>query len=195
MATISIKINGYLLISLLCLGTTDCHEIITPLPILLSTFTQGAAGWQIISNGMTTDAKFSSAGGNPDGYIYSSDFASGIWYFMAPKSVTDQLKFAYGQRLHFDLKQSGTQDQQNKDDVILISGKVKLALKTGHPPGTDWTSYSIKLDESGAWKKNGTSALTEDEFRLVLSNIDQLWIRGEFINGADQGCLDSVGIN
>ena len=59
-----------------------------------------------------------------------------------------------------------------------------------------WKTVSIKLDSSVDWKtQNGSGqtvvALNQD-IQHVLSNVKDLWIKGEYGDGADIGCLDDV---
>jgi alkaline phosphatase D len=105
----------------------------------------------------------------------------------------DSLKNKYGKVLKFNLKQSGTNNQFDADDVILEGGGLILHYDTENNPGTDWTKYRVPLN-AGKWLKTDNTAPTASEMKNVLKNITRLWIRGEYISGADEGGLDNVAI-
>ncbi|MDY7081529.1 MAG: laminin B domain-containing protein, partial [Halobacteria archaeon] len=53
-------------------------------------------------------------------------------------------------------------------------------------PRTNWTSYNVPLDAS-EWsvgiEGDGGSA-SESQMRSVLSNLERVWIRGEYVTGS-----------
>jgi hypothetical protein len=95
--------------------------------------------------------------------------------------------------LRFDLRQSSTESQFDGDDVVLVGGGLTLIYDTADNPGTDWTSYSVVLDETGGWiNENTGEPATQQEIQNVLADLTALRIRGEFVEGADTGSLDNV---
>jgi hypothetical protein len=76
---------------------------------------------------------------------------------------------------------------------------LSLHIATTPPVPLDqpWTSYSVLLTETAGWRVGSLAgpAATKDKMLAVLSNLDRLRIRGEFISGADNGDLDHVVLN
>ena len=164
-----------------------------------SNFNLDSEGWMIIGDaGGILPPIYHTTGGNPTGYISSLDEgAGGTWFFSAPTKFIGNKSWFYGKTLKFDLKQSSRSSQFNDDDVIIEGNGIVLAINTRSNPQTSWTSYSMVLNESGGWRvgdRNGRRA-TQSEFRTVLCNVKRLWIRGEFVSGADEGSLDNVIID
>jgi hypothetical protein len=90
---------------------------------------------------------------DPGGYISATDDVSGgVWYFSAPKKFMDRLKNKYGKVLKFSLKQSGTTNQFDADDLILEGGGLILHYDTENNPGINWTKYRVSLNAS-KWLK------------------------------------------
>lgn len=165
--------------------------------VIESTFDSSAEGWVISGDATSGLPTFLATGGNPGGHIEADDSVSGgIWYFQAPTKFLGDLSGAYGELLQFDLRQSGSGSQISRDDVILNGGGLQLTLDTlANPlPVGEWVSYSVRLDESEAWM-NGGAAATAADLLFVLSSLDRLRIRGEYINGADTGRLDNVSVS
>ena len=143
----------------------------------------------------TGDPDFQFSGGNPGGHLTADDdVQGGVWYWQAPQKYHGNFAGAYGKTLTFDLKQSGTNDQFDSVDVILSGGGIILTLDSLSNPGTSWTGYTVTLDESAGWS-NGGAAATRADVEAVLSSLDDLQIRGEYINGPDTGGLDNVVLN
>ncbi len=99
-------------------------------------------------------------------------------------------------RLGFDLKQSikGNPNPFSSKDVILSNGNMEIYFNHAKPPGSDWTSFRVPLNPSG-WLNSATEELvTEEEMNAVLSQLNKLWIRGEFQTGDDSGGIDNISI-
>lgn len=164
--------------------------------MVTNTFDNDDEGWRVAgaAQGGSGVPDYFSTGGNPGGYISATDDGGGeVWYWQAPKKFLGDVSTAYKQTLTFDLKQSHTGSQFDFLDVILAGKEIKLFFDAADNPGTDWTHYSIPLDESAGWKiEGGSRAATHTEMRTVLSSLTALQIRGEYITGADTGGLDNV---
>jgi hypothetical protein len=76
-------------------------------------------------------------------------------------------------------------------EVVVSGGGVTLTFDFPIAPGADFTSFGIWLAAGAGWK-NGAAAASEAEIRSVLSDLDELLIRGEFSSAADEGGLDNV---
>ncbi|MCO6048073.1 hypothetical protein NG895_29580 [Aeoliella sp. ICT_H6.2] len=154
-----------------------------------SRFDADAEGWIITDDGQAAGepARYSDGG-----HIFHQEglFATDDWYFRAPAKFRGNFSSAYGAQLEYDLRQSGTGEDFELDEIYLRGGGLTLTMQTA-PPGQSWTSYSIPLVESAGWKLNSRSP-TQDELLAVLANLTDLQIRGEFQFGSDTGYLDNV---
>jgi hypothetical protein len=164
----------------------------------VSSFDTDDEGWKVIGDAQhnSTQPDYMPGGGNPSGYVSATDdVAGGTWYWEAPQKFLGDQSAAYNGVLAFDLKQSDTSSQFDAHDVILTSDQFELALifDTPNNPGTDWTSYSIPLNETAGWLLEGSGeAPTQDQMQRLLSALTGLRIRGEYRNGPDTGGLDNV---
>jgi uncharacterized repeat protein (TIGR02543 family) len=164
-----------------------------PRVLASSTFDGDTDGWTTTGDGSASS--FVSSGGNPAGYVSSTDQAQGLdWYWRAPAKFLGNMAAAYQGTLQFDLKQSAVDSQYNLDDVVLVGGGYTLAYDTPNNPATTWTHYSIPLNETAGWKLNSITgpAASQAQILAVLGALTDLRIRGEFRNGADTGGLDNV---
>jgi hypothetical protein len=166
-------------------------------PKVSSGFAIDDDGWTISGDAQATSVKpdYLGTGGNPDGLISAKDdVAGGTWYFVAPGKYLGDQASAYGQDLKFDLKVDKVPASPfDAPDVILKAGAVVLVFDTDNNPSTDWTSYTVPLDEGG-WHSDDLdgSEPTRDQMKSVLGALTAIWIRGEFNTGADTGALDNV---
>jgi gliding motility-associated-like protein len=168
---------------------------------IVSYFTLDTEGWLVLGNaaGVSQQATYHTTGGNPSGYISSTDQGSDTWYFSAPAKFLGNKSWFYGKNLKFDLKQTFVQNNAFNDDDIVLEGTngIILLFNTPTDPKTTWTTYIVDLSERGGWRKKGliiNTTPSEQDFRSVLCNVKRLWIRGEFMVGADEGSLDNVFI-
>ena len=164
-----------------------------------STFDIDYEGWRIQGDaqGGTGMPNYHSSGGHPGGYLSAvDDVTGGTWYWQAPGKFLGDMSGAYEQNLKFDLKQSDLISQFDNYDVILQGPSFNLVFNTPNNPDTTWTPYSIELKETSGWHRDDTlgPVPSHSEFMDVLSNLQNLLIRGEFINGADSGCIDNVSM-
>jgi hypothetical protein len=161
---------------------------------IVSTFDKDLEGW-----GAFNDAQLNweTTGGNPGGYLRGVDLMRGeVWYFRAPSRILGNVSGAYGRVLSFDLywheTTAGTLKEVT-DDVMLVGAKTTLVWSYPHPPGDKWTSYQMRLDESGGWHNAQTGQpATRAEIEDVLRDLRELHIRGEFTDSAEQAGLDNV---
>jgi hypothetical protein len=103
---------------------------------------------------------------------------------------------SYGLALSFDVMPTTGVDYDNGVDVILSGAGIQLVRDAGAQPiSGQWNSYSVVLTEGPGWRV-GTAAgpqATAAQFQSVLSNLQALYIRGEFRNGlGDITGLDNV---
>lgn len=160
-----------------------------------NTFENDADGWVLSGNGEGTTVTLMREGGNPGGHICGKDAKDGdVWSFVAPAKYLGNLSSTYGKRLIFDLKQSNIYNQVRGRDVVLNGGGLAVVFNLRTAPGTDWTPYSVRLDDMSNWQLDDAAMpASESDLRTVLSNLTSLRIRGEYYDGPlDTTCLDNV---
>lgn len=155
-------------------------------------FTFGLDGWTVTNGTETREA----SGGNPGGNIRAVEGGSGVYAYEAPTKYLGDKSDFIGGTLSFDLKQDGDASPYDDSDVTLTGAGLTLVIDAGDNPGTDWTSYTVGLGLGAGWKVGslGGRIATEDEILSVLSDLESLRIRGEFVNGStdDASNLDNV---
>ena len=168
-----------------------------------SDFSTGPQSWQIVSFGDISAKNFSivgtyaptyfASGGDPGGYIYSTDPDGGDFTFSAPAAFLGNQSAAYGSTLTYSLNYTSTVNY-NTTDVILMGGGVTL-LWTQSPtltPGPAFTTVTVPLAPTPQWLLLSGSAASSADFTTVLANLTGIYIRGEYAFGADSTGLDSV---
>lgn len=180
----------------------DCTEPDPDVPACtaISTFDSGDEGWTLLGDaeGGRAEPDFNPTGGNPGAFVSADDDAAGgIWFWKAPLKFTGDFSDAYNRTFTFELKQSSLNFQiDNQRDVIFIgNGGTIIWFNTPMNPGLDFTPYSITLNDTAGWMLDDDSPASEATIRAVLSDIEEIQIRGEFVNGSDTGGLDNVVLN
>jgi hypothetical protein len=164
--------------------------------IATSDFSVNDEGWRISGDATSAVPSYVPTGGNPGGFIQVFDQVLGdVWFWEAPAKFLGNVSGAYGQPLTFDLRMRGSGPLFSDSDIILAGGSLTLHFETSPVP-TDvaWTSYSVLMMEAAGWKVGSLAgpAPTQAQFLSVISSLDRLGIRGEFITGPDNGDLDNV---
>lgn len=180
----------------------DCEEpdIDVPACTAISTFESGDEGWTLLGDaeGGRSEPDYNPSDGNPGAFVSADDDTlGGIWFWKAPPKFHGDFESAYGLTFTFDLTQSSLSQQINDErDVIFIgNGGTLIWFDTPMNPDIDWTSYSITLSASAGWMLNDDSPAPESVIRDVLADLEDIQIRGEFVNGPDTGGLDNVVLN
>ena len=160
-------------------------------------------GWQIVSFGDISAKNFSiigtyaptyfSSGGNPGGYIFSSDPDGGDFTFSAPAIYLGNQSAAYGSTLTYSLNYTSTVNY-NTSDVILMGGGVTLLWQQSPTllPGPSFTNVTVPLSPTADWHLVTGSLASAGDFATVLANLTGVYIRGEYAFGADSTGLDNV---
>lgn len=164
--------------------------------VATSTFDENDEDWTVVGGALGPN--YFPAGGNPGGYISAVDQVTDIfWYWQAPSKFLGDVSAAHGHMLTFDLRQSNTSDQDTAQvDIFLEGASLTLTFDTSPNPGTDWTAYTILMDETAGWEVLGTGIPpTLVQMLDVLSALTDLRIRGEYRFGANTGDLDNVVLN
>jgi hypothetical protein len=171
----------------------------------VSTFNTSDEGWKVVSfNNLannnytiigTYNPTYSVTGGNPGGFIFSTDPDGGDFTFSAPAVFLGDQSSAFGKSLKYDIAHSGAVDYQTSD-VILTGGGLRL-LWQNTPPLTltaPWTTVTVPFSPSAQWHV-GTStgaAATASDFQTTLASLTGLYIRGEYSFGSETASLDNV---
>ncbi len=169
-----------------------------PALAVTSTFDTDAEGWSAQGD-IQGPLTWSATGGNPGGHVLIDDLTTGgVTYFVAPALFHGNFSGAFGSLLTFDLMQvyPGGANQFNTEDVILQGNGLTVVYNTASNPGNNtWTSYAVPLSAAG-WRLDSLSgsAVTNEQFITVLSNLSALKIRAEYQTGADIGHLDNVAL-
>lgn len=166
-------------------------------PAQQSSFTLNDEGWTVVGDaqGPSVIPNYDSTGGNPGGYCFAVDDATGAyWYWAAPDTFLGDKSASFGKYLRFDLKQNILTNQSNRADVILEGNGIKIYYDTPYNPDTTWTHYDVLLDTFN-WEKNNYGSnipISKAEMQQMLSSVTILWIRGEYRAGPDIGSIDNV---
>ena len=163
-----------------------------------SSFDTDNEDWGADGDPLGTVAGWAPSGGAPGGHIRVTDAATGgTWYFVAPAKFRGNKCGAYDRMFSYDQFTSDTSNQilqGDRADVEIWGNGLKLMFDNAENPGLNWTHYQMLLREDAGWRLNALNgpAPTEAEFRLVLSNITRLRIKGEYRPASDFGGLDNV---
>jgi hypothetical protein len=172
---------------------------------IISRFSTGDEGWQVVSfENLTTDnftilatytPAFNLTGGNPGGYISTTDQDNGDFVFSAPAKFLGNVSAATG--LSYDLIYTVGAINYQPTDVILMGNGETLLWKSSPDLVPGPLSMSVNLDfvPSTEWHvgtSNGALATAVD-FGNVLGNLSGLFIRGEYTTGlVESPGLDNV---
>jgi len=172
---------------------------------LVSNFSSGIQGWKVVSftNLTTSDLSikatytptFNAAGGNPGGFISTTDQDDGDLTFSAPAKFLGNVSAATG--LSYDLIYPAGSINYQPTDLILIGNGETLLWKASPDivPGPSWTSVSVGFVPSSGWHvgTSGGALATASDFANVLGDLTGLFIRGEFTTGlVESPGLDNV---
>ena len=167
-------------------------------------FDADAEGW-----GTLNDAElftWDGAVGNPDGAIRARDLGLGdIWYFAAPDVVDGDRSALYGETISWDiLGLRGAQTSiPDRADVMLVGGGLEIGIDADVQPLllSAWTSWSVEMSDADDWRiisdiddgDLSATVATEAQILAVLSDLEGLYIRGEYTNVADdEAAIDNV---
>lgn len=163
---------------------------------IASYFEQNDEGWTVVGDAQesSSNPNYESTSGNPDGYIWADDNATGgTWYWSAPEKFLGNRISSYKEKITFSLKQSSVNNQFDNDDIILFSNDKKIVFNTLNNPDTSWTDYSVPLNEE-VWQYNTSDkkSVSKKDFTEILNNLTGIYIRGEYVEGKDNGGIDNV---
>jgi hypothetical protein len=162
---------------------------------VISDFRTSDEGWRVVSfTNLTTDdftikatyvPTFNVAGGNPGGYISTTDQDNGDFTFSAPAKFLGNVSGATS--LSYDLIYPVGAINYQPTDVVLMGNGETLLWKSSPDivPGPLWMTVNLDFVPSTEWRvgtSNGALATAAD-FGKVLGNLSGLFIRGEYTTG------------
>lgn len=180
---------------------TGCTSLLGGGQVVESTFEDGTENWTVVGDaqGGSSQPTHHEAGGASGGYVSSTDDTTGgVWYWNASPAYLGDRSGFYGGTLSFELDQSRTDSQFDDTDVILAGGDRRLGYDFGNEsthPGTNWTAYEVPLREDGWVDLETGEPATREEFEEVLSDLEGVFVRGEYRDGSDVGGLDEVTLS
>ena len=152
---------------------------------LVSTFNYDDEGWH---PGNDVTLSWQSSGGNPGGFLQGDDWGDGrVWYYVSPVSWTGNWSPYIGYTLSFDLKiiDRGTPTVYDYATVRIYGSDGDVMDWYADDPGNSWTHYELVLNAS-------TFGESESYFEGIMSDVTELWIRGEYGGTFDIEGLDNV---
>jgi alkaline phosphatase D len=157
-----------------------------------SHFKTDKEGWSHVGDCTLTH---SPTGGNPGGCLKAVDRGlSVIFYYVAPiKFLGDKQPAS---RLEYDIKfEAGNLPLIDDWEVKLAGQGTALVYRPGPPPPprNQWFHRLVPLRRVTGWTNvTKNRPATIQDLKLVLTRLERLAIRGEFVTGADTGYLDNV---
>lgn len=185
---------GCLMLSLLSTGVARAGVLVE------STFGTDSEGWlvgDLFGLSGTSVPGYIATGGNPGGFVRTSDLYSWNAY-IAPAAFLGDQSGALGGSLTFDTRVLSL-DGVAYYAVVLEGDGLRVGFNSGLPT-TDWSTFAIPLTADG-WKKDlqgsgvGGTPVSETEFLAVMSNLTVLRIQADWQTGSDQIDLDNVRLN
>lgn len=160
-----------------------------------STFNSGAEGWTL--NGDVASSGWSSSGGDPGGYLYWVDAATGATsYYDAPTKFLGSKQAYYGGVLSYDILDTGNGSPSY--DVQLTGAGHTLQYtnpdQNDFPTPNQWTPASVQLVASNFIDTATGAAPSVAEMQSVLADLTDMQILAEYVNGPESGGLDNVGL-
>lgn len=178
---------------------TGIVEVTDSAGTITSSFEQTMENWRVEGDaqGGSSFPNHEEDGGNPGRCLSAvDDVQGGVWYWVAPTAFTGDKSAYAGGTLSYDIYQNNRSNQFRAQDVLLEGAETTLAYSYGgeeNHPETDWTSYDVPLTATEDWTVDSLDGeqATDDQMQAVLSDLQKLTIRGEFVSGSDTGYLDN----
>lgn len=176
---------------------------------VLITFDTDFEGWYPgYGAAVGAGAVWQPTGGNPDGHLFSPDRSDTptdlTWYYYTASGSGSPLlgnhSDAYGGILSYDeIIPSPGGAFYSDADVYLRSSAFTLFYVGGFQPGASWTTFTVPLLASAGWRRGFDLAhdfgpATEGEMQVVLANLQQVDIRGNYDTAVNGSGMDNVRI-
>jgi Laminin B (Domain IV) len=165
-----------------------------------STFDINSDGWSVADWNnpaltaivATYPVVWNSSGGRPGGYVSATDPGANWFWLSAPPKFLGNQAAAYGASLQYDLFVNTTAGLPGP--LVMLTGAGQRLFFVGDSPPASFTSYSIPLLPAG-WRVNDWqtgAAPTADLMQTVLTNLDGLYVDGDWSSGPETAGLDNV---
>ena len=156
-------------------------------------FDGGVSGWSGYADFRNLRTIAGTFAGN---YLAANDKGEGgTWYFRAPIAWAGDWSHFYGGKITYYLYVGGAGSFFARDDVV-IYGKngTRLAARFIGPwvPTSGFFKFEVSLDETKL-KVNGATG-TREQIIDALSDVSDVFIRGEYLDGIDWGCIDEIKV-
>jgi type II secretory pathway pseudopilin PulG len=173
--------------------------------IASSTFDSTDEGWMVgdflTTTGSPSLPSFLASGGNPDGFIRTSDLF-GYNAYLAPSAFLGNWSAQGASSLSFDLRVASS-SQSNYATVVIEGGGFQISVFGPYPSSNNaWVPYTLDLTSASGWfySNDGDvpgAAVSSADFATVLGNVQALRINADWLvgPGEDQTDLDNVTLN
>jgi hypothetical protein len=186
-----------------CGNTNVFQQIVTvggsattnAVPVVQNTFETGDEGWRI-SGGNTMEAPvYSEVGGQSGGYVNAASTTTpGPRFWTAPARYRGNRLGFYGGVFSFACKRSDTDPAGSAGLVLFQGAGIRLQLNLP-PPGTNWTTCTVRLHEGAGWKNIGANrSATQAELIMVLNSLTNILITADQDANGSPGGLDNVAL-
>jgi hypothetical protein len=154
------------------------------LPLAESDFSTDSDGW----SGAPKSADWDSTTGSMSVSAMSLFLETNVW--VAPPKFLGNKSAAYNGKLQFDQRSSTLPDWEGQ---ALLSGAGFVIIHPVEPPSTNFSTRSVELYADGWTHLASGAPVTQLEFLSILSRLDRLEIRAEFVRHNIEGtALDNV---
>ncbi len=197
--------KGISIMRMKCMLAATCaallfHPGTAKAQLVQSTFDTGADGWFAVDINQQTQTvlgifpvTWNATGGNPGGYISSTDPSSHTFYFAAPSQFLGDQSAALGGSIKFDLADEFSSGVPH--GAVVLQGAGHILGYVAPSPGTGFTPYMIPLTPGG-WTDLATmSTPTTAVFDATVGSLQAFLILGDWNAGADNTSLDNVSLN
>lgn len=172
--------------------------------IASSSFDTSADGWTAVTQGPVCvrignpsgplSTTWQPNGGATGGFLRTPDGAN-TTFWRAPSGFLGDRSAAYGGSISFEYRLTTADgDVYNAvDDVLLQSADVVLIADAPQPSRDRWGHSRVPL-LPGYWKVGTCSGplATGEQILAVLSQLTDIYIRGEHVNGGETNDIDSI---
>lgn len=157
---------------------------------VISNFNKGFEGWSTVDNGSDLERIEPAEGG---AFVRGSDTGSGVWYFDAGREWTGDLERFLNGEFSFRIRMAESGSTFSDEDVRIIgTNGTTLTYTFSESPGTEFSTFRVRLDAYSGWKKDNGTVATANEIRDVLADVQAVQIRGDHRLGDDTVDLAKV---
>jgi len=161
--------------------------------VIASDFSFDNDGWLVV--GDVASSTYDPVNGNPAGSFHYVDLAIGddVYYLAPLKFLGDKSAFHHG-TLSYDVFTTGNVNYNGPDVVMTGADGTILVLDFPVIAKNVWTHNVAVLDTTANWRGGTTAGAAGSDAQIqgVLSNLIEIKIIGEFVNGPETGNIDNV---